>query len=110
MNQRAAENYLLNLEGAELNYPHGKELAVYSVNDEPFAMMEVGKQPLRISLRCEKRLAKLLIERYDEVMPGHKLNKNKWITVVISGQLNEDEITGLIYHSYLMVAGQEDGD
>lgn len=104
MNQREIEAYILNLEGAKKSYPFEKNLAVFSVNEENFAIIEEKKKPLRVSLRCEKKLAALLIERYDEVMPGHKLNKNKWITAVLSGQLSSDEILDLVRHSYLLAS------
>jgi predicted DNA-binding protein (MmcQ/YjbR family) len=103
MDQKAAEEYIKELSGSLPSYPFGKDIAVYETYDLPFAMIENGKVPLRISLRCEGRLARLLKEKYDEVMPGHKLNKKKWITVVATGQLNEDEVKDLIRHSYLLV-------
>jgi predicted DNA-binding protein (MmcQ/YjbR family) len=104
MDSRAAKKYILSLKDVKLSHPYGPNLAVYTVQDEMFAIIEVGKEPLRISLRCDRRLMKVLLERYEEVMPGHKLNKNKWITVVLTGQLDKDDIEGLIYHSYTLVA------
>jgi predicted DNA-binding protein (MmcQ/YjbR family) len=109
MDQKAVDKYIKELSGSKLSYPHGKQLAVYDYKDLPFAMIENKKVPLRISLRCEIRLAKLLNEKYDEVMPGHKLHKNKWITVVSTGQLNEDELKDLIRHSYLLVKYEGSG-
>lgn len=96
--------YILNFPDSKLSYPYGQQLSVYSLNDEMFAIIEKDKKPLRISLRCDKHLANVLKERYEEVMPGYKLNKDKWITIVLSGQLNKDEIVDLINHSYLLVS------
>ncbi len=108
MSPKETEEYILKLEGAELSYPYGKELAVYSVNDRMFATIEAGKRPTRLSLRCDKKLAETLIERYEEVMPAYKLNKNKWIRVVLSGQLSTKEAEGLIDHSYQLVKAETD--
>lgn len=101
------DKHLLSLKDVSLAYPYGKELAVYSVNKKMFLIKEVNKKPARLSLRCDKRLAALLKNKYDEVMPGHKLNKDKWITVVASGQLSEDEIRDLITHSYLLIKEED---
>jgi predicted DNA-binding protein (MmcQ/YjbR family) len=103
MNQKTVESYILELPGAKKVYSEDKKLAVYEYKDEMFALVEQGKLPLRISLRCDKVLANLLKEEYDEVMAGHKLNKNKWITIVVSGQMSNQEIKDLINHSYVQV-------
>jgi|SRR5665213_2244336 len=104
MDQKKVDKYIKELSGSTSSYPHGKHLAVYEVNERPFAMIEDKKVPLRISLRCEPRLAKILKEQYEEVMPGYKLHKGKWITVVATGQLDDEEIKDLIRHSYLLVS------
>jgi predicted DNA-binding protein (MmcQ/YjbR family) len=103
MNQEIVESYILKLPGTSKVFSEDKKLAIYEYKDEMFALVEQGKKPLRISLRCDKQLANLLKEEYDEVMAGHKLNKNKWITVVVSGQLSDQEIKDLIIHSYMQV-------
>ncbi len=103
MNYKSVERYVLSLAGSKLGHPFGKELSVFSINDKMFAIIEIAKKPLRLSLRCDKQLAAILKDRYEEVMPGHKLNKDQWITIVVSGQLDNNEITGLINHSYNLV-------
>jgi predicted DNA-binding protein (MmcQ/YjbR family) len=79
-----------------------KELKVYSVGDVNFAYFEANKVPLRISLRCDPKLSKLLKLKYEEVMPAHQLNPKQWISIVISGQLSTDELEDLIRHSYIL--------
>jgi predicted DNA-binding protein (MmcQ/YjbR family) len=59
--------------------------------------------PIRISLKCDPQLAKLLREKYETVLEGYHLNKKHWNTILLTGQLNEDEVTGLILHSYNLV-------
>jgi predicted DNA-binding protein (MmcQ/YjbR family) len=36
-------------------------------------------------------------------MPGHKLDPKKWITILDTGQLEEQEIFALIDHAFLEV-------
>jgi predicted DNA-binding protein (MmcQ/YjbR family) len=69
-----------------------------------FALIQEGKEPVRISLKCDPQLAVLLREKYESVMEGYHLNKKHWNTIVLSGQLPWEEIRGLIRHSYDLVA------
>lgn len=92
--------YLSSLKETEISYPYTKTLAVYSVKKIPFAYLETSRDILRISLRSDRELSKLLREKYEEVLPGQKLNPNIWNTIILSGQLNPEEIQALIDHSY----------
>jgi predicted DNA-binding protein (MmcQ/YjbR family) len=95
------EEYLQNL-GTDVvkDYPISSTLAVYSVAGKAFAYLETSKVLLRISLRSDPHLAKVLRDKYIEVSPGHKLNPKIWNTIILSGQLSIDEIKALILHSY----------
>ncbi|HVO86456.1 MAG TPA: MmcQ/YjbR family DNA-binding protein [Candidatus Binatia bacterium] len=103
MTHKQVEKYLLSMPGAKLDYPFGEETAVYKVDDKMFALVAEKSDPLRISLKCDPLLAKTLRERYESVMPGYHLNKKHWNTIVLSGQLDEQEIKDLIVHSYQLV-------
>lgn len=94
---------LLSLPDAVLDYPFGKETAVFKAGGKMFALVAKGSNPLRISLKCDTHLAELLREKYETVLPGYHLNKRHWNTLVLSGQLNRDEVDDLIYHSYKLV-------
>jgi predicted DNA-binding protein (MmcQ/YjbR family) len=103
---KQVETYLLSLPGAGLDYPFGEGVAVYKINEgKMFALVAEKSLPVRISLKCEPRLAQTLREKYESVMPGYHLNKKHWNTVVLSGQLSWQEVQDLIQHSYRLVAG-----
>ncbi len=104
MTHKEVEDYVLSLPDAKLDYPFGKEVAVYKVKDKMFALIAEGKEPVRISLKCDPLLATTLREKYESVVPGHHLNKKHWNTVILSGQLPWDEVQGLIKHSYELVS------
>ena len=89
---------------ATLDYPFGEGVAVYKVNDKMFALIHEGSNPVRISLKCDPQLAILLREKYESVMPGYHLNKKHWNTIILTGQLNDEEVRDLIRHSYELVA------
>lgn len=111
MNHKLIEEYLLNLPGAWLDYPFGEEVAVYRINkgandqdaQKMFALINEGSKPLRVSLKCDPKLSKVLREKYETVLPGYHLDKKHWNTIICSGQLSDDEILDLVRHSYLLV-------
>ncbi|MDL2341540.1 MAG: MmcQ/YjbR family DNA-binding protein [Patescibacteria group bacterium] len=110
MDHKAIETYILSMPNARLDYPFGKEVAVYKVGDKMFALISEDKQPLQLSLKCDPGLALVLREKYDEIMPGYHLNKKHWNTIVLAGQVPLDEIEDLIRHSYLLVTGEHQVD
>ncbi len=106
MDHKTVEEYVLSMSGAELDYPFGEGVAVYKVDGKMFALISEGKNPVQISLRCDPQLSATLREKYESVMPGYHLNKKHWNTIVLSGQLNWDEVQDLIRHSYILVEGR----
>lgn len=112
MTHKELENYLLSFPNTWLDYPFGKEAAVYKVGDKVrgegklFAIIAEGSDPLRVSLKCDPQLALLLREKYESVLPGYHLNKKHWNTIICSGQLGDDEVKDLARLSYDLVAGK----
>lgn len=88
---------------AKLEYPFGKEVAVYKAKDKMFALIAEKSDPVRLSLKCDPLLADTLRAKYETVMPGYHLNKKHWNTIVLTGQLSWDEVKDLIKHSYELV-------
>lgn len=104
MQHKEVEDYILSLPNARLEYPFGESVAVYKVQDKMFALIAENKTPINLSLKCDPGLAKLLREKYETVMPGHHLNKKHWNTIVLTGQLEWQEVQDLIRHSYQLVS------
>lgn len=109
MIHKTLEKYILSKEGAWLDYPFGEGVAVYKVGAKDagkmFALIQEGKDPVQLSLKCDPVLAEKLRAEYETVQPGYHLNKKHWNTIICSGQLPDDELYGLIDHSYLLVTG-----
>lgn len=109
MDHKTVEEYVLSMPNAWLDYPFGEDVAVYKVGPKEkgkmFALIPEGKDPVRISLKCDPVLAKLLREKYETIVEGYHLNKKHWNTVILTGQLPWEEVQGLIRHSYDLVAG-----
>ena len=98
---------------SRLDYPFGKEAAVYKVKigdseeEKMFALISEGSNPVKLSLKCDPQLAKLLREKYITVMEGYHLNKKHWNTIILSGEIEWPEIQGFIRHSYDLVIGAD---
>lgn len=103
LDHKLVEQYILSMPGAVLEYPFGKDVAVYKVGDKMFALIAESSDPLRLSLKCDPELSKVLREKYETVMPGYHLNKKHWNTIVLSGQLEWQEVQDLIRHSHMLV-------
>lgn len=108
MDHKTVEEYILSMPTAWLDYPFGEGVAVYKIGPQPggkmFALISEGKDPVQLSLKCDPELSKVLREKYDEIMPGYHLNKKHWNSLVLGGQLEWEEVQGLIRHSYHLVA------
>ena len=111
MNHQEFEKYLLSFENTWLDFPFGEGVSVYKVGNTEtkegklFAIIADGSDPLRVSLKCDPKLAETLREKYESVQPGYHLNKKHWNTIICSGQLDNEEIKDLARLSYNLVAG-----
>ena len=112
MTHKELEEYLLSLPNVWLDYPFGEGVSVYKVGHKDteqkgggkmFVLIAEGSKPLRVSLKCDPKLAENLREKYESVQPGYHLNKKHWNTILCSGQLDDDEIRDLARHSYELV-------
>lgn len=107
MDHKTVEEYILSMPNARLDYPFGQDVSVYKVgppdSGKMFGLVAEGSQPVRLSLKCDPLLAKLLREKYETVMEGYHLNKKHWNTLLLTGQLPWEEVQALILHSYILV-------
>jgi predicted DNA-binding protein (MmcQ/YjbR family) len=107
MKHKEFESFILAMPKVWLDYPFGEDVAVYKVGDKPdgkiVAIVAEKSDPLRVSLKCDPKLAEHLRERYESVLPGYHLNKKHWNTIICSGQLTNDEIFDLVRHSYELI-------
>ncbi len=107
MDHLTVENYVLSMPNARLDYPFGEGVAVYKAGDKMFALIREGKEPVQLSLKCDPKLSEVLRDKYEEVQPGYHLNKKHWNTLVLTGQLEWEDVQGLILHSYQLVTGTQ---
>lgn len=75
------------------------ELRLFERGEKIFLIVEKKASPLRIETRCDRKLSKVLQERYESVMESRSLGRNG-IEIICSGQLTDEEILDLIRHSF----------
>lgn len=110
-NREVIQGYLLAKPNSRLDFPFGPEAEVYKVavgradkdEEKMFAIIQAGKDPVNLSLKCDPVLAEHLREKFVTVMPGYHLNKKHWNTIVCSGEVSEDDLKDLIDLSYRLV-------
>ncbi|MBR3378404.1 MmcQ/YjbR family DNA-binding protein [Candidatus Saccharibacteria bacterium] len=91
---------------ADVSERSEKGWRIFSRGEKIFLCVEEGKTPLRIELRCDRKLGQTLQERYESVMESRALGRNG-IEVVCTGQLSDDEIFDLVRHAYEVSAPEE---
>jgi predicted DNA-binding protein (MmcQ/YjbR family) len=100
----ALRRFCLSLAGAEETFPFGPETSVFKVGGKMFAVVGLQAEPLRVTLKCEPELSVQLRATYEEIVPGYHANKKHWITVDLTGSLEDELVRDLIVDSYDLVA------
>lgn len=100
MTEAEIKQLITSYDNAVLDNRSTDQLSIYSVNGEIMATVKNGAQPVCLNLRCDYNLGKLLREQYESVLEGQGLNKHRFITVLLTGQLSDDEVRDQIRHAY----------
>lgn len=92
--------------GAVEDFPFGPDVAVFKVGGKMFALVPLGRPPGSVSLKCDPDLAIGLRRRHAAITAGYHLNKRHWNTITLDGSVSDDELGGLIDHSYELVVAR----
>ena len=109
MTLKEIHEYLLGFPNTWLDFPFGEEVSVYKIGHSEngkgkmFALIAENSKPVRISLKCDPLLAEKLRETYETVLPGYHLNKKHWNTIIVTGQVPDDELKDFMRLSYDLV-------
>jgi predicted DNA-binding protein (MmcQ/YjbR family) len=90
--------------GVEETFPFGPETSVFKVGGKMFALAQLKRKPLRVSVKCEPEVGEQLRGSYDEIEPGYHLNKRHWLTVTFGGSASDELVRELVAGSYDLVA------
>jgi predicted DNA-binding protein (MmcQ/YjbR family) len=95
--------YCLAKTAATEDMPFGQDVLVFKVAGKMFALAALDELPATANLKCDPDLALELRDRYEQVRPGHHMNKKHWNTVEIDTGIPEAELRKMIDHSYELV-------
>ncbi|MBS1885728.1 MAG: MmcQ/YjbR family DNA-binding protein [Actinobacteria bacterium] len=93
----------LSFAGVEETFPFNPETSVFKVGGKMFALSQLGSDSLRVSLKCEPRLAEDLRAAHAAVIPGYHLDKRHWNTVVLDGSLPDRQVRDMVEDSYDLI-------
>jgi predicted DNA-binding protein (MmcQ/YjbR family) len=106
MDSEELREQCLSYTGAEETFPFGPETSVFKVGGKMFALSQLDAESLRVSLKCDPRLAESLRAAHSEVIPGYHLSKRHWNTVIIGGKLADAAVRDMIEDSYDLVVSK----
>lgn len=112
MNVKELHEYLVSFPNTWLDFPFGEDVSVYKIGHAEtgggklFAIVNYEDKPVKVSLKCDPQLAIRLRDTYETVLPGYHLSKVHWNTILMTGQVPEDEFKSLIQLSYRLVSGE----
>jgi len=98
--------YCSTLKGTREDFPFDFTTLVFKVGDKMYGLTNIDSEELWINLKCDPLLALELRSRHPQVKPGYHMNKKHWNTVVVDGELPDEEIFRMIAHSYDLVFGK----
>ncbi|EFS97204.1 hypothetical protein HMPREF1977_1534 [Capnocytophaga ochracea F0287] len=100
MNIETFRDFCLTLPHATEDMPFGENFLVFRMANRIFALINLNRVPMSVSLKCEPERAVELREQYpDKIVAGYHLNKKHWNTVLLES-LPEVLIKEMVQHSY----------
>lgn len=108
MTQKEIEEILYSYPNVVMDHSIDDDSSVFKIAEgdsdgKIFAIIIDNSKPLRLCLKCDYNLSKILRERYETVLPCKLMNPKYWNTIILSGQLPIEEIKSLIILSYNLV-------
>jgi len=114
MDDKQAQDYLINKPETILDYPFGDEVQVFKVKNKMFATLSLGKmgkgdgeqKDWWLNLKCDPDEAVMLRDIFDSVIPGYHMNKKLWNTVILDGSIPRGEVERMIDNSFMLVVSK----
>ena len=106
MNIEELSDYCLSKKATEHSMPFGDDTLVFKVGGKMFLLANLDG-PLSINIKALPEEVTDRIERYSEVHPGYHMNKKHWNTIVVNGNLLNEQLKEMIDHSYNLVSGKK---
>jgi predicted DNA-binding protein (MmcQ/YjbR family) len=69
--------------------------SVYSLNGASFLLFQNSTIP-KIHIMCAPEFSRVLKEDFECVQPSSKMDSKQWIEILLTGQLDEEQVSSLI--------------
>ena len=96
-------SYCRSKKGETDDLPFDESTLVFRVGGKIFALTSLDSSESRVNLKCDPDLAEALREEYVSVIPGYHMNKRHWNTVMLNGDVPDNNLKKMIDHSYELV-------
>lgn len=106
MDYDQVREYFLAKEGAFEDFPFGEDVAVFKVGGKMFGLLRGDNDILNINVKCNPSEALALRDLCHSIVPGYRLNKKHWNTIIVDGRLTEEMIKEQIDESYHLMLEQ----
>jgi len=105
MTRQELIDYCLSLPAAYEDYPFGDGWCVvrHSTNKKGFAHIYYINGELRVNLKCDPLEADFLRQTFSGVTAAYHMNKQHWNSVVLGGDVPNEEIKRMIGDSYDLI-------
>lgn len=102
MNRKELISRCLTYPSVYEDYPFDIEWTIirHKGNKKIFALIYERENKLCVNLKCEPIKADFLRQIYKSVTAGYHMNKEHWNTVMLGGDVPDDELFSMIQHSY----------
>ena len=88
------------------DFPFGEQVSVFKLAGKVFAIVDLDRVPLEVSVKCDPDVAEALRSTHTAIRPGYHLNRRHWNTVTLDGSIVAGEIEDMIQDSYDLVAAK----
>jgi len=97
-------DFCLSFDDVEECQPFGPENLVYKIKGKMFLLISLDDIPPRINIKTDPDKSLELREAYpDNILPGFRMNKKHWNTLVLNTRLSPSLVQTLIRESYELV-------
>lgn len=88
------------------DYPFDENWAVmrHIENKKSFAFIFERKGQIWINVKAEPMACEFWCNVYASIVPAYHMNKQHWISIILDGSINNNEIHNLIAESYHITA------
>ncbi|MDR0839967.1 MAG: MmcQ/YjbR family DNA-binding protein [Christensenellaceae bacterium] len=102
MTKQELIEYCLSLPGVLQDYPVKPPWTVmqHEGNEKGFAFIVEKDGRQLVNLKCEPMEAEFLRAAYEDVIPGYSMNKTHWNTVMLDGDVPDEELKRQIGRSF----------